>query len=582
MDRRRRCQDTSFWITTYPGTATPDTDYSGLDDYLVHLKGGETQLVVDVPTVEDEISEDGETLWARIRVAGSLWRNTPVERDTALGVIVDADGLTGRIPYLPAANDRSREGFVRIVNPGDEIVDVEIVAIDDAGVRYQPVGVEIGPGSVFHFNGRDLEDGNPNKGFADGIGPGQGAWRFDLYGGEAEIDFYAYLRTEDGFLTSVHDLVPHAEAPSGDIPPGETNYTVPVFNPGGNVDQVSLLRLINAGEQAATVSIVGIDDAGSVSEPVGLVLDGGWSRKISAAELELGTELDGGLGEGTGKWRLNVTSDRLLRVLSLLENPSGHLSNLSTMPEHRESMDEPGFRHYSGEFLHRVLMFPEARNADGWQGLVRVVNRGDADGQVTIHAQDDSTWDYEPVLLRLGAGESVNFSSEDFEDGNEAKGLSDGMGSGDGYWRLNLIGASDIDVLSYVRTRDGFLTAMHDVVRDSQHGHAVPIFNPGANVRQQSLLYLVNSGPETAAVTISGLDDAGNSGGEVRLTVPAGTSRMLTARELESGDPGIDGRLGDGVGKWRLVVEADRPVHVQSLLKSRTGKLTNLSTAPRR
>ena len=37
-------------------------------------------------------------------------------------------------------------------------------------------------------------------------------------------------------------------------------------------------------------------------------------------------------------------------------------------------------------------------------------------------------------------------------------------------------------------------------------------------------------------------------------------------------------RGGDGSGKWRLFVSADRPIQVMSLLYSRpTGNLTNLS-----
>ena len=52
---------------------------------------------------------------------------------------------------------------------------------------------------------------------------------------------------------------------------------------------------------------------------------------------------------------------------------------------------------------------------------------------------------------------------------------------------------------------------------------------------------------------------------------------MLTAQELEEGSAGVEGRFGDGAGKWRLTVSADQPVQVMSLLLSPTGHLTNLS-----
>ena len=81
--------------------------------------------------------------------------------------------------------------------------------------------------------------------------------------------------------------------------------------------------------------------------------------------------------------------------------------------------------------------------------------------------------------------------------------------------------------------------------------------------------------------TIVGIDDAGRSPGtEVTVTVPAGASRTLTAAELETGGAGLDGALGDGAGKWRLLITCEEPIVVMSLLSSPTGHLTNLSTVP--
>ena len=62
------------------------------------------------------------------------------------------------------------------------------------------------------------------------------------------------------------------------------------------------------------------------------------------------------------------------------------------------------------------------------------------------------------------------------------------------------------------------------------------------------------------------------------LTLPARTSRTVTAAELESGGDGLDGALGDGAGKWRLRVESEHPIVVMSLLSSPTSYLSNLST----
>ena len=54
----------------------------------------------------------------------------------------------------------------------------------------------------------------------------------------------------------------------------------------------------------------------------------------------------------------------------------------------------------------------------------------------------------------------------------------------------------------------------------------------------------------------------------------------MGAWDLESGAEGLDGALGDGAGKWQLMIESDSPVAAMSLLRSPTGHLTNLSTAP--
>ena len=77
-----------------------------------------------------------------------------------------------------------------------------------------------------------------------------------------------------------------------------------------------------------------------------------------------------------------------------------------------------------------------------------------------------------------------------------------------------------------------------------------------------------------------GIDDSGSaSSGSVTVSVSPGTSRTLTAQQLEDGGDGLDGALGDGAGKWQLIVESTQPVTVMSLLASPTGHLTNLSTA---
>ena len=231
---------------------------------------------------------------------------------------------------------------------------------------------------------------------------------------------------------------------------------------------------------------------------------------------------------------------------------------------------------------HAIPFFPSAADPLGRQGFARIVNRSDMSGTVSIDAFDDSGRNHGPITLTVDALETAPFNSGDLEDGNAAKGLAQGVGRpSDGDWRLELTSDLDIMVLSYIRTSDGFVTAMHDVAPADGNSHAIAFFNPGSNSAQVSMLRLVNAGGASASVTIHGIDDRGARAGPVRLSIPARAARTVSAAEMEEGAVGLTGSLGDGAGKWRLEVEADRPIMALSMLATPTGHLTNLSTAPR-
>ena len=207
------------------------------------------------------------------------------------------------------------------------------------------------------------------------------------------------------------------------------------------------------------------------------------------------------------------------------------------------------------------------------QGFVRIINESDQTGSVRITAHDDAGAAASPIEIRLEAGKSFHFNSEDLADGNNAKGIS-GIGEpSQGHWRLSVETAlQDVQVLAFVRTRDGFLTAMHDVLpRDAQGRLVAKMLNPGSNRNQESKLRLVNTGANRESVSISGVDDQGASAGPVRLTLNAGQSRTLSAYELENGASGLTGTLGDGAGKWRLLVTAGQSVVGMGLLETAVG-----------
>ena len=230
---------------------------------------------------------------------------------------------------------------------------------------------------------------------------------------------------------------------------------------------------------------------------------------------------------------------------------------------------------------HTIPLLVPSSDLERPPGVLRIINHDAESGSVEISAIDDAGVRSGPVTLTLDAGTAVELDAVDLEMGNPAKGLSAGLGGGMGDRRLEIDSDLDIEPLAYVRTADGFVASMHDLVREENMRYAVPVFNTGGNVSELSRLRLINPGGGAAGVTITATDDGGaaSSGAGVSLTLPAGGARTLTAGQLEAGGSGLSGGLGTGTGKWRLVVTADRPILVMNLLANTSGRLGNLSTS---
>ena len=249
---------------------------------------------------------------------------------------LDTDAGAGIIPLFPAASRSNLQGFVRVVNHSDQEASVSITAIDDAGVRHSPTQeLSLSPWEAVHFNSQDLETGNASKGIV-GVGSGTGDWYLEVSSESPGISTLGYIRTtSDGFLASMNTVAPRNDGV----------HWIATFNPGGNRDQVSVLRLIHprcpqSDCETANVSIVGVDDEGTRSGRVALTLQPGQARMVTAQQLEQGDDIfqgeGAGIGEGTGKWRLLVTADQAIQVMSLLRSPTGHLINLSPSAEPHE------------------------------------------------------------------------------------------------------------------------------------------------------------------------------------------------------------------------------------------------------
>ena len=261
---------------------------------------------------------------------------------------------------------------------------------------------------------------------------------------------------------------------------------------------------------------------------------------------------------------------------------------------------------------HYTLPLFVMSNASGNpQGVLRMVNDTEESGSVEIHAIDDAGTRHGPATFTLNAWTAAEFDAADLASGNAMKGLSEGLGTLSGDVRLEIETDLQIVPSAYVRAADGTLSAMHDTVRagvaaggGDGYRYLVPIFNAASEVTQASRLRLINPGDEPTAVTIEGRDDTGAAatGGTVQLTLPAGGARTLTAQQLEAGDNGetgqadqnggtgqtdrndpasqssLTGRLGAGVGRWRLSVSSDRLIRVVNVVTAASGYMVNLST----
>ena len=226
--------------------------------------------------------------------------------------------------FLADVPGAEREGFMRIINDSLTSGTVEITAIDDAGDEFGPVRLSLQGGAGRHINSSDLERGNQAKGLPKGVGDGVGDWRLELTT-TLDIRPMAYVRTKTGFVGGMEALV------AGDA----RAYEVLFFNPASNQSQRSLLRLINPNFSEQQITIIGRDDRGQAGAgPVRLNLAGKAAITLNARQLEQGDAdvgLRGQLGDGEGKWRLTVSSRIGIKVMNLLESPTGSLSNLSAV-----------------------------------------------------------------------------------------------------------------------------------------------------------------------------------------------------------------------------------------------------------
>ncbi len=259
-----------------------------------------------------------------------LWGSviaSPFELDNLSVQQSQSDGSHYQVPYFPSAmNDRyGREGIMQIVNLTDQSGTVTINAYDEAGNAATEIELSILGGNSLSVSSSDIESGNDALGISKGIdAPDEGDWRLEV-NADIAIQVVASVRTFGGFSTSMHDVVPLID----DV------YPIYFFRGSHRWPIESRLRLINLSNEAVDISIRGRDDDGEPA-PNGVVtmsLRAGQTAKYTARDLEKGhASFDGSFGTIDGDWHLEVDASTPILVLNLLHAPTGHVTNLSTIP----------------------------------------------------------------------------------------------------------------------------------------------------------------------------------------------------------------------------------------------------------
>ena len=348
---------------------------------------------------------------------------------------------------------------------------------------------------------------------------------------------------------------------------------LPVANPGSNTTQQTFLRFTNPNNTSTSVELYGIDDDGVLSQKVlNFSLAPNASRQITSQDIENGNAskaLTGNICDGRGKWQFRIRCDNEIKVMSLIRTPDGFLTSLNdVVPKVGDD---------------NVVYFANPASNTQQQTFLRVVNLSSESDSVTISAIDDNgTSASGSVSFTLAANESKQMTSQDLENGNISKGLIGSLGDGEGKWQLTVTSVLNLEVMSLIRTQDGFQTNLSGMVDENDAGdHVIYFANPASESVKTTFLRIVNTTDQTGTVTISGVDDNGQSapGGPVTFTLSPNASKHMTTGDLETGNTGkgLNGMLGDGIGRWQLTVSADVAIRVMSLVRTPDGFLTNMS-----
>lgn len=218
------------------------------------------------------------------------------------------------------------------------------------------------------------------------------------------------------------------------------------FFPNGSdpVTGTGVLRIINHSSEAGTVSVVAIDDAGTRSDATTFQVAAEGITTLRSADLENGnSSLDlTGIGSGQGPWRLELTTDLDLEILSYVIGTNGQVN----------PMQIPVFGS-NGRFQFSFSDPPDT----SIEYFLRLINRStDADVFVTVRGTDDAGQVHGPVVIPINPDGARQIAVNDLESGSED--FTGSLGSGSGGWTLEITADGPIHLITYAQDVDDAVT----------------------------------------------------------------------------------------------------------------------------
>ena len=248
-------------------------------------------------------------------------------------------------------------------------------------------------------------------------------------------------------------------------------HVLPLVLAASSAGPQGFVRVINRSEQAGTATIHAIDDTGRHSGPVSLSLESKQTKHLSSSDLERGNAsigLSAGVGDGTGHWRLELSSGVSIEPVAYARSTDGFLADI-----HEAAVEET-----RGPMRYRVPIFNPASNGTA-QSRLRLINPGERSARIVIGGLDDGgeSAPSGDVTIDLDAGAARMLTARQLEEGGE--GLSGRLGDGTGKWQLSVSSNRPVQVMSLIQSSSGLLS---NLSRGQAESPAAPPPLPGRRV----------------------------------------------------------------------------------------------------